>query len=59
MEAFFSPLFRSSIPAMRQPELWAIPVKVQLFPAKPSDIEERKTDYLKTVVSVRPVAGGS
>jgi hypothetical protein len=42
---------------MRQPELWAIPVKVQLFPAKPSDIEERKTDYLKTIVSVRSVAG--
>ena len=51
-------LFQSSIPDMRQPELWAIPVKVQLFPAKPSEIEERKTDYLKTVVSVRPVAGG-
>ena len=51
-------LFQSSIPDMRQPELWAIPVKVQLFPARPSDIEERKTDYLKTVVSVRPVAGG-
>ena len=50
--------FRSSIPAMRQPELWAIPVKVQLFAAKPSDIEKKKTDYLKTVVSVKPVAGG-
>ena len=47
-------LFQSSIPDMRQPELWAIPVKVQLFPAKPSDIEEQKTDYLKTVVSVKP-----
>jgi hypothetical protein len=60
-EAYFGLkfLFQSSIPDMRQPELWAIPVKVQLFPAKPSDIEERKTDYLKTVVSVRPVAGGS
>ena len=52
-------LFQSSISDMRQPELWAIPVKIGLFPAKPSDIEERKTDYLKTVVSVRPVAGGS
>jgi hypothetical protein len=59
-EAYFGLrfLFQSSIPDMRQPELWAIPVKVQLFPAKPSDIEERKTDYLKTIVSVRPVAGG-
>ena len=47
-------LFQSSIPDMRQPELWAIPVKVELFPAKPSDIEEQKTDYLKTVVSVKP-----
>jgi hypothetical protein len=43
---------------MRQPELWAIPVKVQLFPAKPSDIEEKKTDYLKTIISVRPLTGG-
>ena len=60
-EAYFGLkfLFQSSIPDMRQPELWAIPVKVQLFPARPSDIEERKTDYLKTVVSVRPVASGS
>ena len=52
-------LFQSSIPAMRQPGLWAIPVKIELFPAKPSDIEKKKTDYLKTVVSVRPVAGVS
>jgi hypothetical protein len=51
-------LFQSSIAVMRQPGLWAIPVKIELFPAKPSEIEERKTDYLKTVVSVRPVAGG-
>ena len=59
-EAYFGLrfLFQSSIPDMRQPELWAIPVKIGLFPAKPSDIEERKRDYLKTVVSVRPVAGG-
>ena len=59
-EAYFGLkfLFQSSIPDMRQPELWAIPVKIELFPAKPSDIEEKKTDYLKTVVSVRPVAGG-
>ncbi len=52
-------LFQSSIPAMRQPGLYAIPVKIGLFPSKPSEIENRKTDYLKTVVSVRPVAGGS
>ena len=51
-------LFQSSIPDMRQPELWAIPVKIGLFLSKPSDIEDRKTDYLKTIVSVRPVAGG-
>jgi len=50
--------FRSSIPNMRQPGLWAVPVKIELFSAKPSDIEKQKTDYLKTVVSVRPVAGG-
>ncbi len=51
-------LFQSSIPAMRQPELYAIPVKIGFFPADPSDIEKQKTDYLKTVVSVRAVAGG-
>ncbi len=58
-EAYFGLkfLFQSSIPDMRQPELWAIPVKIGLFQAKPSEIEERKRDYLKTVVSVRPVAG--
>jgi hypothetical protein len=34
-------------------------VKIGLFQAKPSDInEKKKTDYLKTVISVRPVAGG-
>ncbi|MGD0229953.1 MAG: HD domain-containing protein [Syntrophorhabdales bacterium] len=60
-EAYFGLkfLFQSSVPDMRQPELWAIPVKIGLFPAKPSKIEERKTDYLKTIVSVRPVAGGA
>jgi hypothetical protein len=60
-EAYFGLrfLFQSSIPDMCQPELWTIPVKIGLFPAKPSDIEERKRDYLKTVVSVRPVAGGT
>jgi hypothetical protein len=52
-------LFRSSVPAMRQPGLWAVPVKIELFSAKPSDIEKKKADYLKTVVSVRPVAGVS
>jgi hypothetical protein len=59
-EAYFGLkfVFQSSIPDMRQPELWAIPVNIKLFPAKPSDIEEKKTDYLKTIVSVRSVAGG-
>ncbi|MGD0230950.1 MAG: hypothetical protein ABSC19_11410 [Syntrophorhabdales bacterium] len=52
-------LFQSSIPAMRQPGLYAIPVKIGLFPAKPSDIEKQKTDYLKTIVSVRAVAAGN
>ncbi len=59
-EAYFGLrfLFQSSIPNMPQPELWAIPMKIQLFPARPSEIEERKTDYLTTVVSVRPIVGG-
>jgi hypothetical protein len=52
-------LFQSSIPDMRQPGLWAVPMKIELFPAKPSEIEKKKADYLKTVVSVRPVAGVS
>jgi hypothetical protein len=39
---------------MRQLELWAIPVKVQLFRTKPSVIEGQKTDYLKTIISVKP-----
>ncbi len=41
---------------MRQPELWAIPVKIGLFHAKPSEIGEWKKDYLKTMVSVRPIS---
>jgi CRISPR/Cas system-associated endonuclease Cas3-HD len=49
-------LFRSSIPGMRERDLYAIPVKGQLFPVKSSELEKKKTDYLKTVVSVRPVA---
>lgn len=57
-EAYFGLkfLFQSSIPDMRQPELWAIPVKIGLFQARPSEIEERKRDYLKTIVSVRPIS---
>ncbi len=50
-------LFESSVPAVRHSELYAIPVKIGLFPVDPSDIEKQKKDYLKTVVSVRPVAG--
>ncbi|OPY67804.1 MAG: hypothetical protein A4E57_02123 [Syntrophorhabdaceae bacterium PtaU1.Bin034] len=42
---------------MRQPGLYAIPVKEGFFPVEPSELEKRKTDYLKTIVSVRPVAG--
>jgi len=49
-------LFRSSIPGMRERDLYTIPVKGQLFPVKSSELEKKKTDYLKTVVSVRPVA---
>ena len=51
-------LFQSGVPAMRQPELYAIPVKIEFFPAKPSEIEKQKTDYLKTIVSVRAIGGG-
>jgi hypothetical protein len=51
-------LFQSSVPAMSQPGLYAVPVKIEFFPTKPSDIEKQKTDYLKTVVSVRAIGGG-
>ena len=44
--------------AAPKPRTYAIPVKIVLFPTRPSDIEKRKTDYLKTVVSVRAIAGG-
>ena len=50
-------LFQSSVPTMRQPGLYAVPIKIQFFPADPSHIEKRKKDYLKTVVSVRAIAG--
>ncbi len=51
-------LFQSSVPAMRQPGLYAIPLKIGFFPADPSYFDKRKRDYLKTVISVRAIAGG-
>ncbi len=51
-------LFESSVRAIGERSLYAIPIQERFFPAKPSELEKRKTDYLKTVVSVKPVAGG-
>jgi hypothetical protein len=48
-------LFRSSIPGIREQDLYTIPVKGQLFQVEASELEKRKKDYLKTIVSVRPV----
>jgi hypothetical protein len=47
-------LFRSSIPAIEGKGFLTIPIKAELFPVLPSDLERSKTDYLKTIVSVRP-----
>jgi hypothetical protein len=51
-------LFQSSISSMRTQSLYAIPLKGEFFPVEPSELEKRKTDYLKTIISVRPVSQG-
>lgn len=48
-------LFQSSIPRIREQSLYAVPLKGEIFSVEPSELERRKTDYLKTIVSVRPV----
>ncbi len=50
--------FRSSIPALQGKGFLTIPIKAQFFPGLPSDLERSKTDYLKTIVSVRPAGDG-
>ncbi|OPY66893.1 MAG: HD domain protein [Syntrophorhabdaceae bacterium PtaU1.Bin034] len=50
-------LFESNTPAIGQRSLYAIPIQERFFPAQPSQLEKQKTDYLKTIVSVRPVVG--
>jgi len=47
-------LFRSSLPALPEMEFLTIPIKAELFPVLPSELERAKTDYLKTIVSVSP-----
>jgi HD domain len=47
--------FRSSIPALQEKEFLTIPIKAELLPVLPSELERAKTDYLKTIVSVSPV----
>ncbi len=51
-------LFRSSLPALPEKSFLAIPLKAELFPVLPSELERSKTDYLKTIVSVRPAGDG-
>ncbi|MGD0237203.1 MAG: HD domain-containing protein, partial [Syntrophorhabdales bacterium] len=51
-------LFRSSIPAFQGKGFLTIPIKAELFPVLPSELERSKTDYLKTIVSVKPAGGG-
>ena len=51
-------LFRSSIPALQGKGFLTIPIKAELFPVLPSELERSKTDYLKTIVSVRPTGDG-
>ncbi|MGD0234828.1 MAG: hypothetical protein ABSC55_09855 [Syntrophorhabdales bacterium] len=33
-------------------------LKAELFPVLPSELEKSKTDYLKTIVSVKPAGDG-
>jgi hypothetical protein len=51
-------LFRSSLPALPEKSFLAIPIKAELFPVLPSELERIKTDYLKTIISVRPAGDG-
>ena len=51
-------LFRTSVPALSEKSFLAIPIKAELFPVLPSELERSKTDYLKTIVSVRPAGDG-
>jgi hypothetical protein len=51
-------LFRSSVPALPEKSFLAIPIKAELFPVLASELERSKTDYLKTIVSVRPGGDG-
>ncbi|WP_028895686.1 HD domain-containing protein [Syntrophorhabdus aromaticivorans] len=47
-------LFQSNIAGVTSQSLYAIPIKAELFSIESSEIEKRKIDYLKTIVSVRP-----
>jgi hypothetical protein len=51
-------LFRSSLPALPETGFLTIPIKAELFPVLPSELDRSKTDYLKTIVSVRPSRKG-
>jgi hypothetical protein len=51
-------LFRTRVPALPEKSFLAIPIKAELLPVLPSELERSKTDYLKTIVSVRPAGDG-
>jgi hypothetical protein len=37
----------------------AIPIKADFSPVLPSELERSKTDYLKTIIAVRPAGDGN
>jgi hypothetical protein len=51
-------LIQSSAPSIPEQTLLAVPIKTELFPVLCSELERSKTDYLETIVSVRPVCDG-
>jgi hypothetical protein len=50
----FKFLFQSSIQSIPEQTFLTSPIKADLFPVHISDLDKNKTDYLKTIVSVRP-----
>jgi hypothetical protein len=50
-------LFRSSLPALPEMTFLTIPIKAELFPILPSELERNKADYLRTIVPVNVRAG--
>ncbi len=51
-------LFQSNIAGVTSQSLYAVPIKAELFSIESSELEKRKIDYLRTIVSVMPVGRG-